>query len=112
MTTRISRELARLACLAGLAFVGMLMAADTNSAAMTLVPARALFPDMSSVQNVAFSECHTSCHVENGTKYCTRVCSANQTIRTTIIGRKNSNIQRSTGPTLPPKPVETRGKNH
>ena len=104
MTKRISSEFARLACLAG--FVGILMVADTSSAAIALVPTRTLLPEISSVHPVYFQECHVSCHVENGTKYCTRACSQ----QTTITSKKL--IQRSTGPTLPPKPVGTRGKNH
>jgi hypothetical protein len=104
MTARTSRAFARLACLAG--FVGMLMVADTSSAAIALVPTITLLPKISSVHNVLFQECHVSCHVEKGIKYCTRACSQ----QTTIEGKKL--IQRSTGPTLPPRPVGTRTKNH
>jgi len=104
MTKRISSEFARLADLAG--FVGMLMVADTSSAAIALVPTITLIPKISSVHNVLFQECHVSCHVEKGIKYCTRACSQ----QTTIEGKKL--IQRSTGPTLPPRPVGTRTKNH
>jgi heterodisulfide reductase subunit A-like polyferredoxin len=104
MTARISREFARLACLAG--FVGMLMVADMSSAAIALVPTRTLLPEISSVHNVLFQECHVSCHVENGKKYCTRACSQQTTVTSTKL------IQRRTGPTLPPKPVGTRSKNH
>ena len=104
MTARISREFARLARLAG--FLGMLMVADMSSAAIALVPTRILIPKISSVHNVLFEECHTSCHVENGKKYCTRACSQ----QTTITSKKL--IQPSTGPTRPSKPVGTRGKNH
>jgi hypothetical protein len=76
---------------------------------ITLVPT---LPEMGSVQNVTFNECHESCHVENGTEHCTRVCSGNSSVVTSTTGKSRAVVRGSTGPTHPPKPVGTQGNKH
>jgi|SRR5690349_19126519 hypothetical protein len=79
---------------------------------MALVPIGTLIPEVHDVQNVSFSECHKSCHVENGTEHCTKVCSGNSTVITSQQGKSRAVIRGSTGPTHPPKPVGTQGNKH
>jgi hypothetical protein len=61
---------------------------------IALVP----IPEMGSVQNVAFSECHKSGKI--------KACSSNSSVVTTITGKKTKAAVRhgSTGPTVPPTP--------
>jgi hypothetical protein len=71
---------------------------------IALVPTRTLLPEMGSVQNVDFKECHKSCHRANGQTICTSQCSATSSSKT------HKAVSRgSTGPTVPPKPVGTQG---
>jgi len=80
---------------------------------IALVPPT-LLPEMGSVQNVTFNECHKSCHVENGAEHCTSVCSGNSSVVTATIGKSRRAVVHhgSTGPTRPPKPVGTQGNKH
>ena len=78
---------------------------------IALVPIGTLIPEMRDVQNVIFSECHTSCHVSHGTKYCTHACSGNNAATTVEPVKSKAVIHHgSTGPTVPPKPVGTQNK--
>lgn len=81
---------------------------------MALVPIGTLIPETRDIQNVTFKECHKSCHVENGTEHCTSVCSGNNSVVTSTTGKSRRAVvhQGSTGPTRPPKPIETHGNKH
>jgi len=49
-----------------------------------LIPTSTLLPEMGSVQNVAISECHKSCHVAKGKEYCSYKCSYKDTPKKTV----------------------------
>ena len=78
---------------------------------IALVPPT-LLPEMGSVQNVWFSECHKSCHVTNGKQYCTEKCSFRGSTLKTQQPTKMMDTHGSTGPTVPPKPVGTQGHKY
>ena len=49
-----------------------------------LIPTSTLLAEMGSVQNVAISECHKSCHVAKGKEYCSYKCSYKDTPKKTV----------------------------
>jgi hypothetical protein len=70
-----------------------------------LVPTSTLIPEIGDVQNVAFYECHQSCHVENGRRVCINQCSWRQSPQRTVGASKSSiGPKGSTGPNKPVPP--------